>query len=629
MAFEELVRQTFVECAERGELLGRVRRGYDYYLSALVERVRFIEGTDRESRLRQVETELAQFKKRSTDAESKMTRLNVVSMLRTASAEVHGERKAEAKADKAKAKEEAKAGAFSDQAVKAFEQCTPGDQQSAFKQMIVQTNATGKMQLLRTMWKLFPEGKRPEIVRTLTSELPPEAQVRFSGDLASALTFEERVGIVQRLLREFSAFEMSSFVDFLPYIWDDLAVQFASKLLARMSAADRTRIASQLQKETDAAAVARALAQVDDSAQPAASAAQEEKVDLSCDPSQLLPDELPGWQSLRAASSSSASYDLARVHALSAECLEAALADLSPDGRLAPVRSATLNGATGAAAFPRLVLNVLLRHVTPPTPQQKSGAEHFTPMLQQAREALWTLLTSLRSHAKSSARAKLFARLCGVLKCEYDARRTDLALQLLASLAAKPGDVRELMHALANGDGLLPMQGLSEGAPCLPVALKQFETDLGGLQRVNVLAEKLMGIAVNDPRSKPQAALVIDCDTALLHVLDAYDSARQRLGAALTILHDQIEVQRASGTLDAHVFNAALCAFDASLTEGATAALYVDLDLAAHEEHAQASAGSEGATRGSETTPLRLFVAVCEAHGVTNVAKSVGTAAYT
>ena len=215
---EEIIRQDYFVCAERGELLGRVRRGYDHYLGKLVERVRFMECTDREMRLRQVEAELAQSKKKGFEDSRKMSKLNVSSLFRTAAAETRGEQQAEAKMEKKRAKEEAKAGAFADQALKAFEQCTPGEQQTAFKSMLVAVNLSGKMQVLKTMWKLFPEGKRADIVRTLTSELPPEAQVSYTGDLAACLTYEQRVGVVQRLLRDFSAIEMDSFVDFLPLL---------------------------------------------------------------------------------------------------------------------------------------------------------------------------------------------------------------------------------------------------------------------------------------------------------------------------------------------------------------------------------------------------------------------------
>lgn len=43
VVFAELVRQVFVGCGERGELLGRVRRAYSHYLACLMERVRTME----------------------------------------------------------------------------------------------------------------------------------------------------------------------------------------------------------------------------------------------------------------------------------------------------------------------------------------------------------------------------------------------------------------------------------------------------------------------------------------------------------------------------------------------------------------------------------------------------------
>ena len=102
-------------------------------------------------------------------------------------------------------------------AIKAFQQCNPAEQQTAFNAMLVATNSKGRLLLLQGLWKMFPESKRPEIVRTLTSEMPKEAQAGYVLHLATELTYEERVGVVERLLNGFSAFEMSSFVDFLPY----------------------------------------------------------------------------------------------------------------------------------------------------------------------------------------------------------------------------------------------------------------------------------------------------------------------------------------------------------------------------------------------------------------------------
>lgn len=55
--FAELVRQVFVQCSDRGELLGRVRRAYGHYLSELMRRLRALQGTRREHELRQLQEE--------------------------------------------------------------------------------------------------------------------------------------------------------------------------------------------------------------------------------------------------------------------------------------------------------------------------------------------------------------------------------------------------------------------------------------------------------------------------------------------------------------------------------------------------------------------------------------------
>ena len=65
-------------------------------------------------------------------------------------------------------------------------------------------------------------------------------------------------------------------------------------------------------------------------------------------------------------------------------------------------------------------------------------------------------------------------------------------------------------------------------------------------------------MAFADPRPSPYAATVVDADAALLAVLDAFDGAREKLLRQLCALHEEIEVQRASGALDVPAFVSAL-----------------------------------------------------------------------
>ena len=648
LTFSELVRQAFVACADRGELLGRVRRAYDHYLGALIARVRHMEGTEREVEYRQLQMELATFKEMNKEGEQRATKLQVASLFRSAAAEERGVRRAETKAEMRIMKAEMRAGGAVQQTVSAFNQCSEAEQLTVWRDLLFAAPTKSRLPILMQLWKLFPESRRPEMVRDLAAELSDEAQTGCVLQMASQCTYEERIGLVERLLREFSAFEMSSFVDFLPYIWEDLAVQFATKLLSRMSAADRTRISSQLQREEEAAAKTALAASREDAVASVVAASAAEKVILSIDPSNLLPDELPGWEALGAAASGENSYDLSRVMAITAEVFELAL-----DSRDARGLERT-SSRTVAPSFPRVVLNVLLRRVPPTTTQQKSGAAPVPSMIQQAREALWTLLTSLRSHAKGSPRAKLFARLCGVLVGEFDPRRVDVPLQLLSHLLSA-SEQRRLLTDLATGEGLLPMDGQTIAAPALAKSLHAFEHDLGGAQRVNALIERLRERSKPDPQPVPLAETVIDCDVALLLVLDAFDSAKQKLGASLSILHDQLEVQRASGALDANGFIVALCNFDTTLSESTAAAIYIDCEMAAADERARGEAANDTGSKPSggrqmdrrgarasrdkdvvggvvarremlvasigaaahDAVPLKLFVEICEAHGVT------------
>ena len=157
--------------------------------------------------------------------------------------------------------------------------------------------------LLQIIWKQIEDAKRTEIVKELTAELPPHDQTKYSLSLAQQLSFEERSSLVERILRAFSAYEMASFVDFLPYIWEDLSVQHANKLLSRMTHADRKRILDKLRKDEEEAALAAAAAAAPSVAAAAAAAEQARKKRMR-DPAQLSPDELPGWGSLVLSSNS-------------------------------------------------------------------------------------------------------------------------------------------------------------------------------------------------------------------------------------------------------------------------------------------------------------------------------------
>ena len=94
-------------------------------------------------------------------------------------------------------------------------------------------------------------------------------------------------------------------------------------------------------------------------------------------------------------------------------------------------------------------------------------------------------------------------------------------------------------------------------------------------------------------------------------MIDAYDSQKAKLGSALKVLHGQLEVQRASGALDANTFISALTQFDPSLAETTAAAIYIDCEMA-----------GDGSLSLNEPVPLRKFVELCEAHGCSNVQRS-------
>lgn len=513
--------------------------------------------------------------------------------------------------------------------------------------MLVAATNPGREALLQELWKHFSQGKKPDLVRQLTSDMPSEAQGSYMLHAAKCMSFQERIGVIESLLRTFSAFEMSSFVDFLPYIWDDLAVQFTTKMLSCMPAADRTRVAAQLSRDEELAAQkAKAAFDGSDDAVLAVAGASTDRV--SIDPSQLLPDELPGWEALGASSSSNTNYDLATTLRVVGDCIELAVSEIVAD-RLAMAASGASMARRGAALstcapWPRLVFNVLLRSVPElvalqvqasdgqAEPSGQPAASKLPPRLitlLDAREALWTLLTSLRSHSKAHTRARLYARLCGALKHEFSERRVELVMRILTSLP--PADLQAVRVVFTDptgaASGWLPMQGTFEDSPTLLTAVRALEPELGGAQRTAALIEKLSAKAEPDPRteitwSTPSAPQVIDADKALMAIVDAFDHARAKHLHALAQLHEQLEVRRAAGSLDSVEFIDRMRAFDGNLSESSAAAIYLDCDLAASEAHARERHRREGespaaAATASDAVPRAIFLRVCDEHGVT------------
>ena len=92
VTFAELVRQVFLHCSDRGELLGRVRRAYSHYVSELVRRVRQLEATEQQQELLKLREENARLRERLAEAEGAGRRASVVSRLAIATAKATGER---------------------------------------------------------------------------------------------------------------------------------------------------------------------------------------------------------------------------------------------------------------------------------------------------------------------------------------------------------------------------------------------------------------------------------------------------------------------------------------------------------------------------------------------------------
>ena len=213
----ELVRQVFVHCAERGELLGRVRRAHRHYVGALVRRVREMEGTAREVRLRELEAEVTELRGKLGESRSAATRSRVLGRMQAAVAQERGGRAAIAEAEKARGSKEG--GAKTEACLSAYKECTPPEQQQLWRDMLGGAAPKARAQALHVLWKLIPEGRRADLLTQLCAELGTPLLCSFLLTAAAPLPFESRLSVVEGLLRDFSSFETLTLVEFLPYVW--------------------------------------------------------------------------------------------------------------------------------------------------------------------------------------------------------------------------------------------------------------------------------------------------------------------------------------------------------------------------------------------------------------------------
>ena len=456
-----------------------------------------------------------------------------------------------------------------------------------------------------------PSPRPPPAARALTAHARDDlaGKTTYLLGVANGMVYQERVGLVESILRGLKAFEMTSFVDFLPYIWGDLAVQHASKLLASMAPAERARIGAQLASE---AARGGGGGTADSTEGLKVETVAATKLSLAPDPSTLLPTELVGWAELRPSPASSMEYDLASLLRIGAVCLELAAAQHAAQ-RIGPSmhehRTADAEGVRRLdLPWPRIVFAALMRECTPPP---RPGASTAVC----AREALWAFLTACRTHGKQSTRARLLGRLCGAVKHVYHPQRLAIAMRVLCTfidVAGKRGPPARL-----DAPVWLPLNALDgsaalDGHEDLPSLLTSMDGELGGADKVVALVEKLRAASVGDPRTGSATSRVVDLDKALGLVLDAFDSARVKLATALASLHEQLEVARVSGALDASSFCHSLRSFDAMLTERAAMAIYVDFTLAADYQ----AGGTAADPDVGDAVPRDVFIRICEEHGL-------------
>jgi hypothetical protein len=172
LTLAELVRQTFVHCAERGELLGRVRRAYSHYIGGLLSRVRFMEGTERESELRRLESENGELRSQLGDSQAAFKRSSVLGRFRSAYSTSNALAVASAEAEAEKQKHAA--GSKGEACLKAFAACPLDEQQAVWKDMLVAASGKARKQLVLAAFRLLSDSAKPEMMKQLAQEMSPE-----------------------------------------------------------------------------------------------------------------------------------------------------------------------------------------------------------------------------------------------------------------------------------------------------------------------------------------------------------------------------------------------------------------------------------------------------------------------
>ena len=476
--FSELVRQVFVQCSDRGELLGRVRRAYQHYLSQLLKKVQRYEADEREVELRRLRDEVDELRERLGETTSAVKRTRMVGMLRGAIGNA---------AEKARAKEDAARkdgvpGSGASAMMTAFSAASQNERETIWADMITHIPLKQRVQLLDFLWGVFPTDRHPQLLRGLTGSLPQPAQAILASEVAETLPFEERQACVEKLLRALAPHEMEGFVDFLPWIWGEYKLPHTAKLYATLTDVERRRVVTMIENGTvepapsgpppsrtgsavAGAAAAKALLGKDDdddddgekpkgpkmadaftqtfapreaaaaaAPQPAAppAAPPPAAAEVAAPPPRLeatSPAQIAAWAKYSPSDGGGgAPLGLEAFLEVSADCFEAALSSMK-------------NTPNKKANWPKAVFNTLLKRAG--DSQKKGGLKRSQTSasgaivaataaaaaeaeggkkggggkksaMTAAKEALFALLRASQTHAAASPRALLFARLSGL-----------------------------------------------------------------------------------------------------------------------------------------------------------------------------------------------------------------------
>ncbi len=250
-----------------------------------------------------------------------------------------------------------------------------------------------------------------------------------------------------------------------------------------------------------------------------------------------------------------------------------------------------------------------------------------------AREALWQLLHSAKTLAPQSARAMLFARLCGVHGAEFSDARVERVLRVARPLGPPtpqtssrptlhlllthcsgshsgqltqlyPESARRVREVMAEKATHVPMHGLSANISVVLSAMQK-QDEIGADDRAAIV-QLLEAAAVPDPKAAHETDKMVGLDEALLAVIDRHDKQRAVSNANLRGVFAHFD-ESGDGFLDLDEFKMLMHACDDQLSDDQVRSIFLDCVKASKKINKELEEGQ---------IIQQGFLQVCELYGL-------------